>query len=214
MFLIGIWSKSEQRWYPLSLCVFPLQIIEENGVRRVLVLPQQPEFHPVGHSTLHHAHLPAFIPHPAMMPHLYTGMAGGVGDMSAQYISQYHPAHIYSEQGELEQYCYIKTLFLCPQHFICTVEFYNQGKSQTVKSSWLFISGALPQYCPVVYIPFIVTLEFAIYWLFSMATIPGFIVYVFVSTLTHKSCFFCPISLSRFSLPSRTPAVCSQRRQN
>uniref|UniRef100_A0A4W6CAN7 Fibronectin type III domain containing 3A n=1 Tax=Lates calcarifer TaxID=8187 RepID=A0A4W6CAN7_LATCA len=87
------------------------QIIEENGVRRVLVLPQQPEFHPGGHSPLHHppppphAHLPAFIPHPAMMPpppHLYTGMAGGVSDMSSQYISQYHPAHIYSEQGELE----------------------------------------------------------------------------------------------------------------
>uniref|UniRef100_A0A667YYY0 Fibronectin type-III domain-containing protein 3A n=1 Tax=Myripristis murdjan TaxID=586833 RepID=A0A667YYY0_9TELE len=87
------------------------QIIEENGVRRVLVLPQQPEFHPGGHSPLHHppppphAHLPAFIPHPAMMPpppHLYTGMAGGVGDMSSQYISQYHPAHIYSEQGESE----------------------------------------------------------------------------------------------------------------
>ncbi|XP_061683033.1 fibronectin type-III domain-containing protein 3A isoform X2 [Syngnathoides biaculeatus] len=83
------------------------QIIEENGVRRVLVLPQQPEFHPGGHSPLHHppppphAHLPAFIPHPAMMPpppHLYTSMAGGVGDMSTQYISQYHPAHIYSEQ--------------------------------------------------------------------------------------------------------------------
>ncbi|KAG7279062.1 hypothetical protein CRUP_031698 [Coryphaenoides rupestris] len=82
------------------------QIIEENGVRRVLVLPQQPEFHPGGHSPLHHppppphAHLPAFIPHPAMMPplpHLYTGMAGG-GDMGSQYISQYHPAHIYSEQ--------------------------------------------------------------------------------------------------------------------
>ncbi|KAK5868936.1 hypothetical protein PBY51_009908 [Eleginops maclovinus] len=72
------------------------QIIEENGVRRVLVLPQQPEFHPGGHSPLHHppppphAHLPAFIPHPAMMPpppHLYTGMGGGVGDMSSQYIS-------------------------------------------------------------------------------------------------------------------------------
>lgn len=83
------------------------QIIEENGVRRVLVLPQQPEFHPGGHSPLHHppppphAHMPAFIPHPAMMPpphHLYTGMPGGVGDMSSQYISQYHPAHIYSEQ--------------------------------------------------------------------------------------------------------------------
>ncbi|KAK2846702.1 hypothetical protein Q5P01_009701 [Channa striata] len=85
------------------------QIIEENGVRRVLVLPQQPEFHPGGHSPLHHApppphahaHMPAFIQHPPMMappPHLYTGMAGGVGDMSSQYISQYHPAHIYSEQ--------------------------------------------------------------------------------------------------------------------
>uniref|UniRef100_A0A4W6C446 Fibronectin type-III domain-containing protein 3A n=1 Tax=Lates calcarifer TaxID=8187 RepID=A0A4W6C446_LATCA len=89
------------------------QIIEENGVRRVLVLPQQPEFHPGGHSPLHHppppphAHLPAFIPHPAMMPpppHLYTGMAGGVSDMSSQYISQYHPAHIYSEQDSHSQH--------------------------------------------------------------------------------------------------------------
>ncbi|KAM4628363.1 fibronectin type-III domain-containing protein 3A isoform 1-T8 [Polymixia lowei] len=89
------------------------QIIEENGVRRVLVLPQQPEFHPGGHSPLHHppppphAHLPAFIPHPAMMPpppHLYTGMAGGVGDMGSQYISQYHPAHIYSEQVSTESH--------------------------------------------------------------------------------------------------------------
>uniref|UniRef100_A0A8D2ZM68 Fibronectin type-III domain-containing protein 3A n=1 Tax=Scophthalmus maximus TaxID=52904 RepID=A0A8D2ZM68_SCOMX len=89
------------------------QIIEENGVRRVLVLPQQPEFHPGGHSPLHHppppphAHLPAFIPHPAMMPpppHLYPGMAGGVGDMSSQYISQYHPAHIYSEQDSHSQH--------------------------------------------------------------------------------------------------------------
>lgn len=88
-----------------------LQIIEENGVQRVLVLPQQPDFRPGGHSPLHHpqppphAHLPAFIPHPAMMPlppHLYTGMAGGVGDMSSQYTTQYHPAHIYSEQGESE----------------------------------------------------------------------------------------------------------------
>ncbi|XP_034024342.1 LOW QUALITY PROTEIN: fibronectin type-III domain-containing protein 3A [Thalassophryne amazonica] len=83
------------------------QIIEENGVRRVLVLPQQPDFHPSAPSPLHHppppphAHLPAFIPHPAMMPplpHLYTNMAGGVSDLSSQYISQYHPAQIYSEQ--------------------------------------------------------------------------------------------------------------------
>uniref|UniRef100_A0AAR2L454 Fibronectin type-III domain-containing protein 3A n=1 Tax=Pygocentrus nattereri TaxID=42514 RepID=A0AAR2L454_PYGNA len=84
------------------------QIIEENGVRRVLVLPQA-EFHPGGHSPLHHpppppphAHLQAFIPHPhhpiMPPPHLYSGMAGSTGDMNAQYISQYHPAHIYSEQ--------------------------------------------------------------------------------------------------------------------
>ncbi|TRY90899.1 hypothetical protein DNTS_021967 [Danionella cerebrum] len=85
------------------------QIIEENGVRRVLVLPQT-EFHPGGHSPLHHPpppphpHLQAFIPHPHIMhpppPHLYSGLAGGTGDINAQYISQYHPAHpaIYSEQ--------------------------------------------------------------------------------------------------------------------
>uniref|UniRef100_A0A8C6LGS8 Fibronectin type III domain containing 3A n=1 Tax=Nothobranchius furzeri TaxID=105023 RepID=A0A8C6LGS8_NOTFU len=89
------------------------QIIEENGVRRVLVLPQQPDFHPGGHSPLHHppppphAHLPAFIPHPAMMPpppHLYTGIAGGVGDLSSQYISQYHPAQFFSDQDSLSQH--------------------------------------------------------------------------------------------------------------
>lgn len=105
-----ILMRSRQLWYLYSSpLLVSFQIIEENGVRRVLVLPQQPEFHPGGHSPLHHppppphAHLPAFIPHPAMMPpppHLYTGMAGGVGDMSSQYISQYHPAHIHSEQGE------------------------------------------------------------------------------------------------------------------
>uniref|UniRef100_A0AAY4D632 Fibronectin type-III domain-containing protein 3A n=1 Tax=Denticeps clupeoides TaxID=299321 RepID=A0AAY4D632_9TELE len=78
------------------------QIIEENGVRRVLVLPQ-PEFHHGGHSPLHHpppppppphGHLPAFLAHPPMMPpppHLYSGMAGS-GELSSPYISQYHPA--------------------------------------------------------------------------------------------------------------------------
>ncbi|KAJ8280661.1 hypothetical protein GJAV_G00057470 [Gymnothorax javanicus] len=81
------------------------QIIEENGVRRVRVLPQ-PEYHPGSHSPLHapppHAHLPAFIPHPAMIPPpphpMYTGVAGGVADLSSQYIPQYHAAQIYSEQ--------------------------------------------------------------------------------------------------------------------
>lgn len=105
-------------------------------MRRVLVLPQQPEFHPGGHSPLHHppppphAHLPAFIPHPAMMPpppHLYTSMAGGVGDMSSQYISQYHAGpHIYSEQGEsawsASGYVLYEDAICCSQHFVCIVQ--------------------------------------------------------------------------------------------
>uniref|UniRef100_A0AAY5EDU2 Fibronectin type-III domain-containing protein n=1 Tax=Electrophorus electricus TaxID=8005 RepID=A0AAY5EDU2_ELEEL len=74
------------------------QIIEENGVRHVLVLPQA-EYHPGGHSPLHHpppppphAHLPpAFIPHPHPImpapPHLYSSMAGGTGDINLQNIS-------------------------------------------------------------------------------------------------------------------------------
>ncbi|KAG9348410.1 hypothetical protein JZ751_002145 [Albula glossodonta] len=81
------------------------QIIEENGVRRVLVLPQ-PEYHPGGHSPLHappppppHAHLPAFIPMIPPPPHpMYTSVSGGAAEMGSQYIPQYHAAHIYSEQ--------------------------------------------------------------------------------------------------------------------
>ncbi|XP_035390030.1 fibronectin type-III domain-containing protein 3A isoform X2 [Electrophorus electricus] len=90
------------------------QIIEENGVRHVLVLPQA-EYHPGGHSPLHHpppppphAHLPpAFIPHPHPImpapPHLYSSMAGGTGDINLQNISLSqnialsHPA-MYPEQ--------------------------------------------------------------------------------------------------------------------
>ncbi|KAG9332986.1 hypothetical protein JZ751_013941 [Albula glossodonta] len=82
------------------------QIIEENGVRRVLVLPQ-PEYHPGSHSPLHpgappphHAHLPTFIPHPAMMPppppHMYSPVPGGPGggaEIGSQYIPQYHAPH-------------------------------------------------------------------------------------------------------------------------
>ncbi|MEQ2208621.1 hypothetical protein XENOCAPTIV_009136 [Xenoophorus captivus] len=37
-------------------------------------------------------------------PHLYTGIPGGVGDMSSQYIPQYHPAHIFSEQDSHSQH--------------------------------------------------------------------------------------------------------------
>uniref|UniRef100_H2ZWU8 Fibronectin type-III domain-containing protein 3A n=1 Tax=Latimeria chalumnae TaxID=7897 RepID=H2ZWU8_LATCH len=80
------------------------QVIEENGVRRVLVLPQPPEFHPGSHPPMHpppHPHLSAFIPHPAMIPppprYMYSPLTGA-GDMPTQYISQYHTSHIYGDQ--------------------------------------------------------------------------------------------------------------------
>ncbi|XP_048839383.1 fibronectin type-III domain-containing protein 3A-like [Brienomyrus brachyistius] len=77
------------------------QVIEENGVRRVLVLPQR-EFHPGSHSPLHppsagpappHSHLSTFIPHPAMLPQplaIYPAVVSGAGDMASQFIPQYH----------------------------------------------------------------------------------------------------------------------------
>uniref|UniRef100_A0A8C9V8W8 Fibronectin type III domain containing 3A n=1 Tax=Scleropages formosus TaxID=113540 RepID=A0A8C9V8W8_SCLFO len=79
------------------------QVIEENGVRRVLVIPQ-PELIPGGHSPLPHPppppppHLPAFVPHPVMMhPPPHPIYSGGAGDLGSQYISQYHTGHIFSE---------------------------------------------------------------------------------------------------------------------
>lgn len=137
-------------------------------MRRVLVLPQQPEFHPGGHSPLHHppppphAHLPAFIPHPAMMPpppHLYTGMAGGVSDMSSQYISQYHPAHIYSEQGELTAAQSASGPLAVKMLFVVLSTLFAQS-SYTVQA-WdkLFsLSVSQPHHCPVyLYDPLTVT---------------------------------------------------------
>uniref|UniRef100_A0AAZ3S6Z2 Fibronectin type-III domain-containing protein n=1 Tax=Oncorhynchus tshawytscha TaxID=74940 RepID=A0AAZ3S6Z2_ONCTS len=50
-------------------------------------------------------------------PHLYTGMAG---DMSSQYIPQYHPAHIYSEQVPWFSLC-CRWLLL----WICSVKEFN-----------------------------------------------------------------------------------------
>lgn len=67
-------------------------------------------------------------------PHLYTGMPGGVGDMSSQYISQYHPAHIYSEQGELETavsvLLYQDVIYLFPTLYLLHTQLYNQDPSQ------------------------------------------------------------------------------------
>ncbi|XP_036599354.1 fibronectin type-III domain-containing protein 3A isoform X1 [Trichosurus vulpecula] len=79
------------------------QVIEDNGVRRVVVVPQAPEFHPGGHAVMHrppHPPLPGFIPLPAMMPppprHIYSPVTG-TGDMATQYIPQYHPSQVYGD---------------------------------------------------------------------------------------------------------------------
>uniref|UniRef100_A0A8C0B069 Fibronectin type-III domain-containing protein 3A n=1 Tax=Buteo japonicus TaxID=224669 RepID=A0A8C0B069_9AVES len=79
------------------------QVIEDNGVRRVVVVPQPPEFHPGGHAVIHrppHPPLPGFLPLPAMIPppprHIYSPVTGA-GDMATQYIPQYHTSQVYGD---------------------------------------------------------------------------------------------------------------------
>uniref|UniRef100_A0A6I8NQU9 Fibronectin type-III domain-containing protein 3A n=1 Tax=Ornithorhynchus anatinus TaxID=9258 RepID=A0A6I8NQU9_ORNAN len=83
------------------------QVIEDNGVRRVVVVPQAPEFHPGSHAVIHrppHPPLPGFIPLPAMMPppprHIYPPVTGA-GDMATQYIPQYHTSQVYGDMDAL-----------------------------------------------------------------------------------------------------------------
>ncbi|KAK2499949.1 hypothetical protein MC885_006542, partial [Smutsia gigantea] len=79
------------------------QVIEDNGVRRVVVVPQAPEFHPSGHTVIHrspHPPLPSFIPVPTMMPppprHMYSPVTGA-GDMATQYMPQYQSSQVYGD---------------------------------------------------------------------------------------------------------------------
>ncbi|XP_041067888.1 fibronectin type-III domain-containing protein 3A isoform X2 [Carcharodon carcharias] len=73
------------------------QVIEENGVRRVLVLPQQPEFHPGSHPPIHpHPYMPAFLP-PPVLPH-HQMYSTGPGDVATSYVPQHHPQHSYADQ--------------------------------------------------------------------------------------------------------------------
>ncbi|XP_027245964.1 fibronectin type-III domain-containing protein 3A isoform X1 [Cricetulus griseus] len=79
------------------------QVIEDNGVRRVVVVPQSPEFHPGGHTVIHrspHPPLPGFIPVPTMMPppprHMYSPVTGA-GDMATQYMPQYQSSQVYAD---------------------------------------------------------------------------------------------------------------------
>ncbi|XP_067896397.1 fibronectin type-III domain-containing protein 3A isoform X3 [Heterodontus francisci] len=73
------------------------QVIEENGVRRVLVLPQQPEFHPGSHPPIHpHPYMPRFL-HPPVLPH-HQMYPTGPGDVATPYVPQHHPPHSYADQ--------------------------------------------------------------------------------------------------------------------
>ncbi|XP_075389394.1 fibronectin type-III domain-containing protein 3A isoform X1 [Tenrec ecaudatus] len=79
------------------------QVIEDNGVRRVVVVPQAPEFHPGSHTVLHrspHPPLPGFIPVPAMMPppprHMYSPVTGA-GDMASQYMPHYPSSQVFGD---------------------------------------------------------------------------------------------------------------------
>ncbi|XP_027446653.1 fibronectin type-III domain-containing protein 3A isoform X3 [Zalophus californianus] len=80
------------------------QVIEDNGVRRVVVVPQAPEFHPGSHTVIHRSPhpppLPGFIPVPTMMPppprHMYSPVTGA-GDMATQYLPQYQSSQVYGD---------------------------------------------------------------------------------------------------------------------
>uniref|UniRef100_A0A8D0G8D1 Fibronectin type-III domain-containing protein n=1 Tax=Sphenodon punctatus TaxID=8508 RepID=A0A8D0G8D1_SPHPU len=79
------------------------QVVEENGVRKVVVLPHSTEFHPSMHPppphVSHYMH-----PHPALLshpPHPVYPPVPGTGEMPPQFIHQHPPPpppHVYQEQ--------------------------------------------------------------------------------------------------------------------
>ncbi|KAB0392870.1 hypothetical protein E2I00_003225 [Balaenoptera physalus] len=98
------------------------QVIEDNGVRRVVVVPQAPEFHPGGHTVIHrspHPPLPGFIPVPTMMPppprHMYSPVTGA-GDMATQYMTQYQSSQVYGD---------VDFFTVCCTHYSCFKELSN-----------------------------------------------------------------------------------------
>ncbi|XP_051877028.1 fibronectin type-III domain-containing protein 3A-like [Pristis pectinata] len=79
------------------------QVIEENGVRRVVVLPHSAEFHPSNHPNMHTSlsHVPQYMHHhPALIPHpqVYAPVTG-TGDIPPQFIPQHSPpSHVFADQ--------------------------------------------------------------------------------------------------------------------
>ncbi|XP_078403415.1 fibronectin type-III domain-containing protein 3A-like isoform X1 [Cetorhinus maximus] len=80
------------------------QVIEENGVRRVVVLPHSTEFHPSNHPSMHPPppHVPHYMHHhPALIPHPHQVYAPvtGTGDIPPQFIPQHPPPpHVFTDQ--------------------------------------------------------------------------------------------------------------------
>ncbi|XP_054853994.1 fibronectin type-III domain-containing protein 3A [Eublepharis macularius] len=79
------------------------QVIEDNGVQRVVVLPQTSEFPPGNQAVLQQPPpppLPGFIPLPTMIPssphRLYSPITGS-GDTTTQYIPQYLITQLYGD---------------------------------------------------------------------------------------------------------------------
>ncbi|XP_072126583.1 fibronectin type-III domain-containing protein 3A-like isoform X4 [Mobula birostris] len=78
------------------------QVIEENGVRRVVVLPHSAEFHPSNHPSMHTSpsHMPQYMHHhPALIPHpqVYAGVTG-MGDIPQFIPHQSPPSHVFADQ--------------------------------------------------------------------------------------------------------------------
>nr|XP_003223437.2 PREDICTED: fibronectin type-III domain-containing protein 3A [Anolis carolinensis] len=79
------------------------QVVEENGVRKVIVMPHSTEFHPSMHPPP--PHVPHYMhPHPALLPHpphpVYPPVPG-TGEIPPQFIHQHPPPpspHLYQEQ--------------------------------------------------------------------------------------------------------------------
>ncbi|XP_053129615.1 fibronectin type-III domain-containing protein 3A [Hemicordylus capensis] len=81
------------------------QMVEENGVRKVIVMPHSTEFHPSMHPPP--PHVPHYMhPHPALLPHpphpVYPPVPG-TGELPPQFVHQHPPPpppspHVYQEQ--------------------------------------------------------------------------------------------------------------------